>query len=476
MKTKSTSRKLLFVALFLFAGLFLTSQVMAYEARAQVTAPAIVNTNSVRVYTSPDINATVVDILGLNQVVTMLGRNADASMVYVRTPNSVLGWMQPQALTYTINLFDLAVVGGGTPIPNATATATSTATPQPSQPVNISGVVNTGALNIRSGPGVQYPVIDAVYFGDTVILVGRNADSTWVNIQTADLVRGWVNARYITPSQPISILPVLNTGVSTPTPLPPGVATAVPLPTGIPAPTVIPNTAVINTGNLNVRSGPGVGYARVTSVSSGNYVSLLGRNLDSSWANIATSAGAQGWVNSRYLTTSTSVASLPVTSQTGTGHVATGNLNIRTTPGASSPVLTVASYGAALTLLGRTSDNTWLMVRPIDGKEGWANAAFITTAMNINQLPSLSGPVPGQPAQPPAQPPANPGSSTSLRSCPNLTCPVTGSVYSGLAVTATGRSADSTWIFVVLGNGQQGWIQSQYVALSVPVSSLPVMN
>ncbi len=378
--------------------------------------------------------------------------------------------MRPQVLTYTINLFDLTAVST-TPVATATPSA-NTATPTPPPTTNITGVVNTGALNIRSGPGVQYNVIAAVYFGDVVTLIGRNADSTWLYIQTA------AAARYITPSASISLLPVVDSSVSTPVP---GIPTSTPVavtatPTAV-APTVIPNTATINTASLNIRSGPGVGYVRVTTIDSGELVWLLGRNLDTTWIQVADVNNVQGWVNGRYLVTSSSQTNLPVTSQTGTGTVVAGNLNVRSAPGVGGSVVTVASFGSSAVLIGRTSDNAWLYIRASDGKEGWVNAGYISTALNVNLLPSLAGPVPGQPiapAPPIAQPPVNPGNTASLRACPNLTCQITGTVYSGLAVTATGRTADNTWVYVVLSNGQEGWIQAQFVALSVPITTLPI--
>ncbi|NJN53662.1 MAG: SH3 domain-containing protein, partial [Anaerolineae bacterium] len=152
----------------------------------------------------------------------------------------------------------------------------------------------------------------------------------------------------------ISLLPVVDSSVSTPVPgvptsTPVAVATAVP--TAI-VPTTIPNTAVINTSALNVRSGPGVGYVRVTTVDYGEVVWLLGRNLDSTWINIADAGNIQGWVNARYLTTSSNLTNLPVTAQSGTGTVVAGNLNIRSEPGIGGSVVTVASYGSAVVLLG----------------------------------------------------------------------------------------------------------------------------
>ncbi|GIK54740.1 MAG: SH3 domain-containing protein [Chloroflexi bacterium] len=478
MRTKLASGKLWIIALMLLAGLFLTSQVLAYDTPAQLTAPAIVNANSATVHANADAQASIVDVVSLNQVVTLIGRNADASWVFVRTPNNILGWMRPQVLTYTINLFDLTAVST-TPVPTVTPLpGTATATPTPISLANATGIVNTGALNVRSGPGVQYNVIAAVYFGDVVTLLGRNGDATWLYIQTAAAVRGWVNARYITPSVAVTSLPVIDSSVSTPVPgIPtstPVGATTTPTPVG---PTAVPNTATINTSSLNMRSGPGVGYVRVATIDSGQLVWLWGRNLDTTWVQVARADNVQGWVNGRFLVTSSSLSNLPVTSQSGTGTVVAGNLNVRSTPGVSGSVVTVASYGSAATLLGRTSDNAWLYIRASDGQEGWVNAGYISTGLNVGLLPSLAGPVPGQPiapAPPVAPPPVNPGNTASLRACPNLTCQITGTVYSGLAVTATGRTADNTWVYVVLSNGQEGWIQAQFVALGVPITTLPI--
>jgi uncharacterized protein YraI len=237
---------------------------------------------------------------------------------------------------------------------------------------------------------------------------------------------------------------------------------------------------VVTSGSLNARSGPGVGYTRVTVLSNGEYVFLAGRNLDSTWLLVANASAQQGWVNSKYIATSTNITTLPVASQTGTAHVTTGNLNIRSGAGPGFSVVTVAPYGSSLVMQGRSADNTWFLVRAGHGKEGWANGSFLTTTMDVNQLPVLAGAVPGQPTLPtlPTQPtlPTNPGNTASIRSCPNVSCPATGSVYSGLTVTATGRTADSTWVYVKLSNGQEGWIQAQFVVLGIPLNNLPIVT
>jgi uncharacterized protein YgiM (DUF1202 family) len=468
MKLRFLLTKLGLVAILVATALMLARPAVAATANAQAGSPAVVNTGALNVRAGAGPEFASVAVVYQGELLTMLGRSATSpGWVYIRTGNAKEGWVNSTFLLYDTNLADLPVVGSSGVVP-PTATPTGSTTPVPGLPIGATAVINTGALNVRSGPAPTFPIITTVYQGQTVALLARNADNTWVVIQTNTGVQGWVNAAYIIPSVAVSSLPLAGGQ-------PAATATAVgaaPTATTPPVATAVPNTATVIAGTLNVRSGPGLSYARVTALNNGALVAMNGRNLDSSWVSI-NSASGQGWVNPKYLSTTTNVTTLPVTSQTGNGIVNTGSLNVRTNPGPNYPSLTTANYGANLTLLGRTADNTWLKVRAPNAVEGWANASLISTTTDFNQLPVLADAVPSQPIP---QPPVNPSNTTSLRSCPSLSCGATGSVYSGLAVTATGRNADSSWIYLVTSNGQQGWIQSQYVQLGVPISTLPVIN
>jgi uncharacterized protein YgiM (DUF1202 family) len=50
-------------------------------------------------------------------------------------------------------------------------------------------------LNVRSGPGTNFPIVGLLYAGQTANVIGRNASSTWWQIQRLNL-RGWVSATY----------------------------------------------------------------------------------------------------------------------------------------------------------------------------------------------------------------------------------------------------------------------------------------
>jgi N-acetylmuramoyl-L-alanine amidase len=152
-------------------------------------------------------------------------------------------------------------------------------------------VVNTGALNIRSGPGVSYAVQTSVYRGTTLSLLARNSDASWVRVMLASGRQGWVNARYISTSYPLASLPVQG-----------GVSGA---------------TGTVISYALNIRSGPGVGYGRVTSVYRGTGLFLQARTADGSWVKVTLPDGVtQGWVSAGYIVTTTPIMSLPVVSVT----------------------------------------------------------------------------------------------------------------------------------------------------------------
>jgi serine protease Do len=63
-----------------------------------------------------------------------------------------------------------------------------------------------------------------------------------------------------------------------------------------PTPVVDDDVAVVVPDRLNVRSGPGIQYDRVTAVEREDQLMILGRNPDCTWLNITTPDGVEGWV------------------------------------------------------------------------------------------------------------------------------------------------------------------------------------
>lgn len=68
-------------------------------------------------------------------------------------------------------------------------------------PASTTAVVNTTALNMRSGPGTEYEPIRTLYRGEVVTLTGLY-DGYWVNVVTQDKFSGWVSAQYLNYNMP----------------------------------------------------------------------------------------------------------------------------------------------------------------------------------------------------------------------------------------------------------------------------------
>lgn len=58
-------------------------------------------------------------------------------------------------------------------------------------------VVTTDALNVRGGPGTNYPVVGALKKGDGVKIIGRSADSKWAKIGFTDLDEAWTSIQFL---------------------------------------------------------------------------------------------------------------------------------------------------------------------------------------------------------------------------------------------------------------------------------------
>jgi N-acetylmuramoyl-L-alanine amidase len=356
-KSNILSRILLFAGLLTLAGLLSLGQTTTVQASTSQSSAessgytAVIATGALNVRSGPGITFTRTAVVYQGTTVTMLGRNYSATWIKIQLPNGHQGWVNA-AYTYpSTAIINLPIVDS-TPPPAPTATA----------------VIKTGALNVRSGPGVAYSVVTVSQQGHVVHLLGRNANSSWVKVRVFSGQEGWVNASYITPNVPISSLPVVS------------------------APGVTP-TAVVNTGALNVRSGPGVGYSVVAWVQQGQTLSLLGRNANSSWVQVRTPSNHTGWVNASLVTANVAISSLPVvgaTAPSATAVVATGALNIRYGPGVAYGAFAVVYQGTTVTLLGRNQAATWAKIQLPNGTQGWVNAAFLQANVAIVNLPVVS--------------------------------------------------------------------------------------
>lgn len=158
--------------------------------------------------------------------------------------------------------------------------------------------------------------------------------------------------------------------------------------------------ASVNTGNLNVRSGPGLEYGAVATLPQGFGVSLVARNEAASWVFISLTNGVTGWVNVNYLFTNYRIWDLPVNETvtaaplTPTGTV-TGalHLNVRVSPSDQAEVIGTIGLNQSFELLGRNFNATWAQIRLPDGTVGWVGAGFINTSVPVRSVSPTDGSV-----------------------------------------------------------------------------------
>ena len=146
----------------------------------------------------------------------------------VATTEAKLETLQPRSTNTPTRLRPTATQTR--PRPTATYTRVRpTSTPVPTVPY----VTITRPMNLRSGPGTNYPIVQVAEVRDIFDITGRNAQGTWWRIDVEG-ENAWVYAPYVTATNADRIR-------SVPTPLPPR-------PTPQPTATPRPQTSQISSG------------------------------------------------------------------------------------------------------------------------------------------------------------------------------------------------------------------------------------
>lgn len=108
-----------------------------------------------------------------------------------------------------------------TPVPTVTeAPPTEIPPTEVLEPVVLAGDSN---INLRSGPGTDYEAVGILASGDSLKIVGQNADSTWWQVSAPDGL-AWVSASVVTANNVDDSIPIVEAPPppiqSAPTPLP----------------------------------------------------------------------------------------------------------------------------------------------------------------------------------------------------------------------------------------------------------------
>jgi uncharacterized protein YraI len=264
------------------------------------------------------------------------GRTQDAAWIVGIAADGQVGWLRVEdVIIYdllTLPVVDgvaapaqqptaVPTIAGATAAPTATPTATPSPTPLPSPTSTpsptplaapsggrtVTAIVRAGDAELMSAP--QGEVLEKAVTGEALTIVGRSEDGAWLLASNADGIVGWVGrgrvVAFAVESVPVLALPA---AVDTPA-MQPSAQSEVGSATIEGA---LWGTVSTEGTRLNVRSGPATTYAIVAKAEDGSTLSLLARNDDESWVQVALSSGGFGWVSARFVTTDGEIDDLPV--------------------------------------------------------------------------------------------------------------------------------------------------------------------
>lgn len=158
------------------------------------------------------------------------------------------------------------------------------------------------AVNIRTGPGTQYPAYGIAQKGDKGEVIGVSEDGNWWVVKLPTTLvgsgQGWVSADWVETSNTSGVPVIPPPDQQPPVDVPPpaeGVATATAL------------------DYVNVRSGPGTQYASYGVAQPGASAEIIGQSEDGKWwvVKLPSVAAGQGWVSADYVQ-ATNAGGVPV--------------------------------------------------------------------------------------------------------------------------------------------------------------------
>ncbi|GAB4546966.1 MAG: hypothetical protein OHK0023_07480 [Anaerolineae bacterium] len=324
-----------------------------------------------------------------------------------------------------------------------------------------SATMGVNGAQVYGGPGLGFWRLGRLRAGATVPLIGKNADASFWLVR-APFGEGWISNDAVA-SAITEGVPEVEVGLF----------------------------AAIPSGNVTVRTNPGVDAPRLGVISQGAQFFVLGQNSDGSWLEIQTGFG-KGWVARALTTLADGSVNIPGGGGSeGEGESADGGsdggemgestgamaeviasfLNIRSGPGNYFTTLAVASKGDKFPILGKTRDGFWLLVETGAG-DGWINIRFVKTTDFFGNAPIITRDV----YLVEAVVAGTTRTSVNVRTGPSPDFDIVGTLSgAGVEVAILGQSKDKAWWYVSTSVGP-GWVNKGVIQVLGGTELIPVIQ
>ena len=203
-------------------------------------------------------------------------------------------------------------------------------------------------------------------------------------------------------------------------------------------------TTYSTTANLNVRSGPSTGTSILTTLPRGAKVTAAG-SASKGWLPV-TYNGKKAYVSTDYLKKGTIAAS-------STKATVTTNINFRTRPSLSAPVITVLGKGLSVTTDGRSGDFTAVTVH---GRNGWVYTEYLSSGASARTLSATTTSTTKYLT----------GDDVRVRTQPGLQSATVTTLDRGTKLTVTGAARNG--FAPVSYKGVTRWVSTDYLSATAP--------
>ncbi|MCA1057927.1 SH3 domain-containing protein [Rossellomorea aquimaris] len=284
--------------------------------------------------------------------------------------------------------------------------------------------ISVSTLNVRTGPGLSFPVLTKVHRGEEYKIVDSQKD--WYKVKTKS-GEGWVADWLVS-------VETAATGDSSSS-----------------------FNGRVNTDGLRVRKGPSTSDGIVTVLQNGDTVTVTDKEGD--WLLIE-SGSTRGWVHHDFISETNSTPSKKSVNKQGI--ITDDALNVRNSPSLQSSVLGVLNKGDAVEVTGSVSgwyeikfgnDKAWISESYLEFSSGGGTssekAEETSTSENLTGIITVHG--------------------LNVRDDTSLNGRIVGKVSKGERYTLLKEK--NNWYQIKLSNGNKGWVAGWYVQKTVTAAA-----